>query len=92
MGREKIWRITLGATRQEVYNAIDQERAYQNEKWSTLDKHNNVADFLCYMKRYWDEAVYTNNPDKLLRTLTAIRKLTALGIAVMEKFNTGSPR
>jgi hypothetical protein len=82
----------LGTARKSVYDAIDQERSYQKDKWGTLDERNNVADFLCYMKRYWDEAVYANNPDKLLKTLTAIRKLTALGVAVMEKFDTGSPK
>ena len=69
--------------RSEVYAALDGEREYQ-KKWGDLDDRNNISDFLCYMKRYYDEAVYQNSPDIPEPSLNAIRKLTALGVACME--------
>lgn len=75
-----------------VYLNLDNERAYQNKRWAGLDTRNSVADFLCYMQRYLNEAVAKNNPDLDKPSLTAICKLTAIGVACMEKFGCGDPR
>jgi len=75
--------------RSKVFDAIEKERQYQQERWGDLDDRNNVADFLAYMKRYFDKAFVENNPDHPSNSLTAIRKVVTLGVAAMEKFGVG---
>ncbi len=72
-----------------VHEAVERERAYQIQKWGDLDERNSVADFLLYMKRYYDKAVAANNPDSPNESLTAIRKMTTLGFACMERHGCG---
>ncbi len=73
-------------TRIEVFQLLDRERKYQEEKWGDLDERNNVGDFLCYMKRYYDAAVVENNPDSPYEALRNIAKVGALCVACLEKF------
>lgn len=75
--------------RTEVYALIDGERDYQNSRWSNLDKRNSVGDFLAYMRRYLNNAFDEINPSNNAKSLGNIRKLTAIGVAAMEKF--GAP-
>lgn len=76
--------------RQEVYDAINTERNYQCEKWGYLDSVNSVGDFLAYMKRYLDMAFVEVNPKAQYKVLELVRKITALGVACMEKH--GAPK
>lgn len=73
----------------EVLAAVSRERDNQRFKFGELDEINSAGDFLCYMKRYWNQAVDNNNPSAIGYTMGAIRKMTALGVAAMEKFGTG---
>ncbi len=80
-------------SRQEVYNAIDGERNYQ-EGWKdkTLTDsgglHSNV-EFLVYIQDYVSEALHvaSRKPDPEAEEfcLNSLRKIAALAVAAMEQ-------
>lgn len=74
---------------EDVFESLSQEREYQIQKWGDLDESNNVADFLAYMKRYLDKAFLDNHPRQPEFSMEHVRKMTALGVAAMEKFGQG---
>lgn len=77
--------------RAEVYAALDSERAYQLAKWKDLDDRNAIGDFLIYMERELRKAVDSYySPDEPRGVMDAIRKVTTVGVAAMERF--GAPR
>ena len=81
------------STRQEVYAAIDSERAYQ-KKWENPEitdsggLHTGV-EFLVYIRDYVEEALHEASrlADPVLRPKTAnsLRKIAALAVAAMEQ-------
>jgi hypothetical protein len=74
------------ATRQEVFNVLDGERNYQVLKWGTLDERNNIGDFLIYMERELHKAKLAYySPDEPQNVMDAIRKVTATGVAALER-------
>jgi hypothetical protein len=83
-------------TRYEVYEAVNSERNYQNEKWGDGHdlQHRRPEEWLVYMKVYLDAAFVqiTMEPDEtaIPKTLDTIRKITALGVAAMEQL--GAPK
>lgn len=69
-----------------VLKAIAAERQHQLDKFGLLDQYNSIGDFLIYMQRYVRFAMNTyNDPRNAPEALDAIRKVTALGVAAMEK-------
>ena len=87
------------ATRQEVYAAIDGERAYQATRWNTSTtatggKHEDVTSWLVFMRDYVEEALHflsrNGEPGATRFALHNVRKVTALGVACMETL--GAPR
>lgn len=72
-------------TRQEVYNVLDAERDYQDSLWSGIDPSNSVGDYLAYIQRYLTAAINEVDPTNPKGSLDNIRKITALGIACMER-------
>lgn len=81
----------MRAQRQEVFQALESERQYQVGKWGDLDERNSVGDFLVYMQRELNKArdAYYG-PDQPNNALDGIRKVTAVGVAAMERF--GAPK
>ena len=83
------------ATREEVYIALDGERAYQRkwEKSESEGKHS-FEEWFTYMEDYIDEAQHILSremkQDADLRVQNIMRKVTALGVAAMEQL--GAPR
>jgi len=78
-------------TREEVYQALDSERDYQDRRWGpeqSSGKHS-VAEFLLYMQDYLTQAINqsSRNADPLATTLAldTVRKITAMGVACMEQ-------
>ena len=77
------------STRQEVYAALDSERAYQDEKWGG---HLHEAEsWVLFIEHY---AMFARikactldfaDPENLRAYLDDIRKLTTLGVACMEQ-------
>lgn len=78
------------ASRDEVYTAIDSERAYQNalgaDRREPREINHSVGDYLTMLKVYVDKALvaWTDNPgtDAAMNT---IRKVTAIGVRAMEE-------
>ncbi len=80
------------ATRAEVYQALDTERAYQARLWnpnttSTGGQHT-VSEWLLYMQDYLSEAIHTvsRGADPLAShmALHIVRKIAGMGVACME--------
>lgn len=67
-------------TRPEVYERIDGERSYQNEKWPP-DNHD-VGSWIALMEDYLHEAKRAVNNDEALDSL---RKVVTLGVACFEQ-------
>jgi hypothetical protein len=84
--KEKMEKLLKKANnRRDVFNAILEERDYQNKVWPNHDEHNRVGDFLVYIDSYVRSA-----QDKLTQeagnqsALDQIRKIAALCVACME--------
>lgn len=76
--------------RQDVYKILDSEREYQKKKWSeNHESQNSLNDYLSYMEFYLQQC--QSNLSVTDTKLDNLRKLTAVGIAAMEKFG-GNPR
>lgn len=80
--------------RQDVYAAIDSERDYQEEVWSSSNKSSgatNVSSFILWMERYLhqarelastrDETPETESCDEIM---DVVRKVAALAVACGE--------
>jgi len=77
--------------RKEIYNRIDSERDYQDEKWGsrrqmdgTPDEEKPIAEWINYMEYHISRAkekVYLLDKEAALHEL---RKVTALGVRAME--------
>lgn len=86
------------STRQEVYNAIDGERDYQEERWNpsttpTAGVHSNL-EFLVFIQDYVQEAMHKSSRDagaELTFTKHSLRKIAALAVAALEQ-NGVEPR
>jgi hypothetical protein len=86
--------------RDEVFDLIDGERGYQLRRWGLMgedgnlhDPEKSVADWLVYMKHHLDRAFaeLTTNPGTI-EALEQVRKVTALGVACMEQYQTPARR
>jgi hypothetical protein len=76
----------MSATRNEVYNAIDGERAYQEQRWKRPEHNHTNTEYLVYIQHYVNKAfaaVSTQDGDGA--TLPALRKIAALAVAAMEE-------
>jgi hypothetical protein len=88
----------MRVTRQEVYNAIDSEREYQNSRWNentttSLNKHS-LEEWFMYMEDYLNEAKHvlsrTARQEADPIALNIMRKVVTLGVAAMEEH--GAPK
>lgn len=87
-----------GATRADVYRAIDSERAYQDSRYNpattTTGGLHTVSEWILYMEQYLHEArrlVSTQvDPKASDDALEFVRKVTAMGVACMEQ--NGAPQ
>lgn len=75
-------------TRNDVYNAINSERDYQDAKWGgpSHDATKSVAHFLTYMRHFMakaDSAMTTEIGEAA--ALEEMRKVVALGVACFEQ-------
>lgn len=78
-------------TREEVYQALDGERDYQNSLYPTSETEgfHSVAEYILYLEDYIAEArsiaSRTWGPEATTQCLDVIRKITALGVVCMEQ-------
>jgi hypothetical protein len=84
------------ATRQEVYSAIDGERAYQDAGKGNAQRHDGMPEMtpgeilLCMEKLMNDAREVWYSPDGGVNCLPYVRKVTAMGVKLMEHY--GAPR
>jgi hypothetical protein len=71
-----------------ITEAIDEERRYQDSRWTELDKLNRPADFVHYIKRYVKLATAANHPAEPYESLDNLRKVVALCVAALELWGT----
>lgn len=79
-------------TRQEVYNALNSEREYQqsrwNEKTTTSKNLHSFSEWFAYMEDYIAEAKHilarTARQNAEIPVQHIMRKVTAMGVAAME--------
>ena len=85
-------------TREDVYKSIDGERDYQVKRWGE-DQETEINSFILYMEYHLQRARQiastardgNNSPGATgQNSLDCIRKVTALGVACMEK--NGAPQ
>lgn len=73
--------------RQQAYNAIDNERTYQDAKWP--EHKHSALEFSVYMKDYLEELQHlcSRNDDRITgpEVMNIMRKVTAMGVACMEQ-------
>lgn len=79
-------------SRKFVYELIDKERRYQQIKWGELhDDDHRIADYLVILKVLLDDAnlaIGRGTDDQA--ALAAIRKIAAVSVACMERFDAPS--
>ena len=77
-------------SRSEVYDFINGERAYQDNKWRHLDDSEwSINDWVVFIERYLKEIKeWTGHPRE---QMDAMRKVAALAVAAME-FRGSRPR
>lgn len=73
------------STRQQVYDALDGERDYQDWKWNTSERKKPTESYMLYMKAYLDEAIQKISHEAGdFNALDILRKVVALGVACFE--------
>lgn len=85
-------------TRQEVYEAIDTEREYQDRVWKDhaggTESPNplSIGEWILCMEEYLAEArvEWTGEPKPEVKTLETIRKVGAIAVHCMEQH--GAPK
>lgn len=85
-------------SRNDVYDAIDSERAYQDTRWNdsttTSGGRHSLEEWVLYMENYLTEAKHqlSRNAKQVAEplALATMRKITAMGVAAMEQH--GAPR
>lgn len=79
-----------------VYEALDGERDYQDERWGGTGTHgiHSVTEFLVYIQDYTNEALHTETREEdetaNRKALDGVRKIGALAVACMEQH--GAPK
>lgn len=74
------------ATRKQVYNAIDGERAYQETKWKRPAHNHSATEYMVYIQTLAHEAlVKVSHEDGEHAAHDAMRKIAALAVSCMEE-------
>jgi hypothetical protein len=70
--------------RREVFEEIEKERAYQQDKWGNdFDEKNTPNDWVAYMSKYLGQAV--TMPFDVEKFRTQILKVATIATAVLEQ-------
>lgn len=88
----------MSVTRQEVYDAIDGERDYQERRWNrnttASEGLHTVSEWIVYMQDYMTQAINQVSrhpePQASQMALETIRKITTMGVCCMEQ--NGAPK
>jgi len=72
--------------RRTIYEVIDEERGYQDEKWGSIeDYETDMAAWVVHIERHLEKAKAAVYERKDKEVLSEIRKIAALGVAAMEE-------
>lgn len=85
--------MNLTMTRPEVYNLIDGERNYQDDRWNansgTGEGWHSPQEWLSFIQDYTSEALHvgTRQADRYAfeQQMECVRKIAALAVAAMEQ-------
>lgn len=84
--------VEPGATRKEVFDALESERRYQAKKWG--EHPHEIAAFVCYIMEHAHQLQHvvstTSEAGNANAILDHVRKVGALAVACMEQH--GAPR
>ncbi|MFW5895171.1 MAG: hypothetical protein ACOCT9_00355 [archaeon] len=73
-------------TRKEVYEAIDRERDYQDEKWGSIEEnHHYIARWLMICADELYEASMADSVKNKEEVLKEILQMVSVGIACLEQ-------
>jgi len=86
----------MKTTREQVYQAIDSERAYQEQRWHGDDQEgqagHSLEAWLVYIKDYTEEALHTLSRESYKtandKAIDSLRKIAGLAVAAMEEHGT----
>lgn len=81
------------ATRGEVFDAVDEERDYQDSRWTpettTSGGRHSIGEWVVfiddYLRQVKTELSRNSEPQASAMALDTMRKITALGVACMEQ-------
>lgn len=74
-------------TRNEIHNAIDDERNYQDAKWGATDNQNTPYNWAAYIGAYTNRSLIGHPGDSVARRLAFkvdMIKVAALAVAAIE--------
>ncbi len=72
--------------RNTVYELIDGERAYQEQRWERPKHNHSATEYLVYIRHYVGKAFErVSTEDGEGGALECIRKIAALAVAAMEE-------
>lgn len=83
-----------GERRQEVYDAVDDERDHQDAKWGTIDEHGHtIGEWILILEAELEEAkrAIIKGGGGRNSVLHEIRQVAAVAIACMEQHGTTGP-
>ena len=73
-------------SRKDVFNLINEERDYQNNKWHITEQSEYaISDWLTMIKKYLNEAENATFDVDKDSAMCAIKKMSSLGIAAIEQ-------
>ena len=76
----------MKATREQVYDAIDDERDYQEQRWERPAHNHSATEYLVYIDHYVKKAFASvSTEENELGALDNLRKIAALAVAAMEE-------
>lgn len=74
----------MSKSRRDIYDNIEAERSYQNERWGTaFDDKNTPNDWVAYITKYLGQSVTMPFNDDTFRV--QMLKVAALAVAVLEQ-------
>ena len=79
--------------RDSIFDDIEVEREYQNEKWgNAFDDANTVNDWVAYITRYASNASFANSIEDQKIALLKVASLAVAAIEACERNNKFPPR
>ncbi len=83
----------MAVDREEIFDAIHDERRFQDEKWGNIDSHkHSVPEWLLIMKKLLEKAENDWMKSGDVEALKSVLKATATGVACIEQHGINIPK